>query len=306
MPVNVGPNAITAARYGTANVSRLYQGSTLVWPDGGFPFGGRARFDDGHIIPGNYPRQLMRRPHFQRGLLPSLVSITTDSPIIGGITRMNTQRLLPATVKRRPRMTVQPRRSLTVFEGGGGTYTLSPTANVGWLLTDTSTYLGARSGTGVASGGGSVGYVSADFGGKDGIIFNFFQAFLEFDTSSIVGTITSATLRVHVTSDVSTVDFTIQARLYDYGASLTTGDWLAGASIGASTLLASRSSAGVSDAALNDLTESGTNLQTNINRSGMTRIVLVTDQQSSASDPGQITSYFGVLPASCRLEVVTV
>lgn len=76
--------------------------------------------------------------------------------------------------------------------------------------------------------------------------YNCHQMFLEFDTSVIPSgaTVTAATLSVYVSNDYSTTDFTIQARAYDWGASLGTGDFIAGANLTNYTLLASKSTAG--------------------------------------------------------------
>lgn len=192
--------------------------------------------------------------------------------------------------------------------GGGGTTELVPTSNKGGAASAATSYLQARSTVFNANvfNANNVGYEAADYGGKSGIQYAFYQAFLEFNTSALVGTITAATLRVRATADAAGVDFTLQARLFDFGTAVASADWRPGADIAALPLLATRNTSGMSSVpATYDLTENGSNLRTNINRSGMTRIILVTDQQISASDPGSISSYQQYDLGACRLSVTT-
>jgi hypothetical protein len=116
--------------------------------------------------------------------------------------------------------------------------------------------------------------------------YTCFESFLPFDTSSLSGaTITGATLSLWCTQDLSTTDFTAEARLFDFGASIEVGDWVAGASLGSSTLLATLASSGLVVGAYNAFTQSGTNLKDNINTAGQTRMLFASDRMSSGTTP---------------------
>ena len=109
MPAAFGSAPIAGARYGTASVSRLYQGTTLVWPlDADFPFG-RLHTSTPSRLRRARPTQLAYRQAYRRNLLPSLITVTTDSPIIGGRTRRTLITTSVATSRRR-RPSVQPTR----------------------------------------------------------------------------------------------------------------------------------------------------------------------------------------------------
>jgi hypothetical protein len=72
-----------------------------------------------------------------------------------------------------------------------------------------------------------------------------YEGFVSFDTSSIpdTDTIDSATLSLTAATDASYTDFTIEARTKDWGASLTSVDWVAGADLSGLALLASYATA---------------------------------------------------------------
>jgi hypothetical protein len=110
---------------------------------------------------------------------------------------------------------------------------------------------------------------------------------------------------INVSTNQTDTDHVVQARLSDYGSSITTADFVPGASLSALPLLATFNTSGMI-VGNNVMTESGTNLRDNINTSGFTRILLHSDLQTNASDPGQFRSRYDVERASCVLEVVTV
>ena len=117
--------------------------------------------------------------------------------------------------------------------------------------------------------------------------YYIWQSFIQFDTSSIPddAVITSATLYLYGSSDTSDVDFTIEARLHDWGASLTTADYVIGSNLSSKTLLASMSTSGFITSGYNSLTENGSNLRDNINKTGTTYIVLCSAEQTNGSPP---------------------
>lgn len=99
------------------------------------------------------------------------------------------------------------------------------------------------------------------------------QTFLDFDTSAISGQIVSAVLSLHGSRSGSVAD-TAQARLFDYGASITTTDYRTPAQFNALPLLAHVAFADWSNGVYNDFVSD--NLAANINKGGRTRIVLCT------------------------------
>lgn len=161
----------------------------------------------------------------------------------------------------------------TVFAGG---------AAAGDVYSTDVTYSTARSGSSLvarpAAGNAVVGQITG---------YSVYEGFLEFDTSSIPDTdvVLSVTLEVYLVSDGSTADFEIQARLHDWGSAITTADWVAGASLSGKTLLATLNTNGIgapdslkalaSDAAFKD----------NINKTGVTRIILCSKEQVDNSAP---------------------
>lgn len=111
------------------------------------------------------------------------------------------------------------------------------------------TYANARAGTASFSLSGnpaSVGQVFFDFGGGDQF-YDCVEQFVGFDTSSIADSdiVSQVVLDMYLTADNSTTDFTINARTKDWGASVTSADWVAGASLSGLTLLASLSTSGI-------------------------------------------------------------
>ena len=110
------------------------------------------------------------------------------------------------------------------------------------------------------------------------------ESFLEFDTSAIPddATITGATVSVWISTDNSATDFTIEVRSFDFGTSVTTADFRNRAQLGAATLLASRSTSGLTVGAYNDLT-SDANLLTTISMTGTTRVVLCSSRQRAGT-----------------------
>ena len=105
-------------------------------------------------------------------------------------------------------------------------------------------YADARAGTGTATITANNPLLEGDVGQQllnNG--FDFFQcneSLFSWDTSIIpVGaTVTSAILKITPASDFSVTDFIMEARIHDWGASVTVGDWVAGAALGGKLLVA--------------------------------------------------------------------
>lgn len=160
--------------------------------------------------------------------------------------------------------------------------TLNATTNQGYVRSTASNYSNMRAGTGTKTLTQSTTQLSGQqfLGGTHYMD----EAFLEFDTSTITGTITSVVLKVYITNIYADNSFTCQARLYDYGTSLTTADWVPGNDVSGDTLLATLASGSMSASAYNSFTDVA--FPANINTSGKTRIYLASDNFASATSPG--------------------
>jgi hypothetical protein len=141
-----------------------------------------------------------------------------------------------------------------------------------------ATYTTARSTASVADGtylfiGQALGYYCG-------------ESFLSFITSDVPddATISAAILSLYVAGEQSVTDFTLEARLRDWGATLTTADWVAGASLSALTLLASKSTVGISGAAYLALTSEAA-FATNVNKTGTTLLLLDSSRHVAGTTP---------------------
>ncbi len=173
------------------------------------------------------------------------------------------------------------------------TFTINPSAQAGYVLSQdtTPTYSAARAGTGnvlTASVGAGL-HVGQDFlGDSYGSQYDCYETFLDFNLATLTGTVSSATLSLGLALDVSTEDFTVEARTQDWGATLTTGDFVAGASLGGLTLLATLASSGIGAVdAYKAMTESGTALKDAVVAAGVgtLRLILCSDKHRDNTTP---------------------
>lgn len=163
------------------------------------------------------------------------------------------------------------------------TLTAFATSEDGRLESSDLVYLTAR------AGGGVVGIDTNNIvvGQRlEGATYRCWESFLSFDTSSIPddATIDSVVLSLFGDGDFSSTDFTLQARLRDWGATLTTTDYVPGANLAALTLLATVTSVGWSLAAYNDFTSEAA-FAANINKTGETRLVIVSSRLVAGNVP---------------------
>ena len=87
-----------------------------------------------------------------------------------------------------------------------------------------------------------------------GSITNY-AAFLSFDTSGVVETVSAVTLSIYPSADnFTTVLPTLNVRKHDWGTSLTTADWLGSGGIGAKTLVATMAATAFTTGAYRDFT----------------------------------------------------
>lgn len=157
--------------------------------------------------------------------------------------------------------------------------------SAGYQESDHATYATARSGTVIVTNqDGVTGYFIA--GQATG--YAVFQSYVSFDTSVIPddAVISSVELSIYAYGDTSTTDFTIQARLRDWGATLTSADWVAGANQSSDTLLATyTTSSGWTSTNRYIFTNNGTNLVDNINKTGYTRFYFTSDRTVAGTTP---------------------
>ena len=160
----------------------------------------------------------------------------------------------------------------------------------GYIRCANATYATARSGGGTfvvdssSTGGLPVGQLL-----QTGMYY-VWETFLSFDTASIPddAIIDSVSLELYGSAhSVTSSGFTIEARMYDWGASLTSADFIPGASLSALPLVASKVLTTDADwnlAGYNALTSESAFVD-NINRTGLTSIVLDSSRLVAGSAP---------------------
>ena len=111
--------------------------------------------------------------------------------------------------------------------------------------------------------------------------YDYYETFLEFDTSSVVGTVLDAKL---VVTPYATCGITGEAWLYDWGAALAAADWVPGASLGSLPAFATAldSSVGWAPASGHEAL---------INQSGSTRLVVCSSRVREDVTPVSTIQY---------------
>jgi hypothetical protein len=150
------------------------------------------------------------------------------------------------------------------------------------------TYAAARAGTGDGGLSAPTAMATLTIGqyrqsNPAGFTFEVDEAFLAFNTSSIPDgdTVSAAVLNLTSQNDSSNTDFTIEARLYDWGTGLTAADWQSAPS---GTLLAHRDTAsGWTATTAYDLTDDA--FAANVNKTGSTRLLLCSDHTTGNTAP---------------------
>ena len=166
------------------------------------------------------------------------------------------------------------------------TTTFFANTNDGYIESANATYSTARSG-----GTLTAFSVGQDFNCGQALGFSVYEAFVSFDTSSIPDTddVTNAVLSLYVSSDQSATDFVLEARSYSWSAGgLTTGDYVAGASLSSNLLVASLDTSLLVGGAYNDFSRADYMTQA-INKTGVTDFILdsaktVAGTQNSTND----------------------
>ena len=170
------------------------------------------------------------------------------------------------------------------LRASGTTTTAYASVDDGYVSSANSTYATARSGGSLSSDTGSSAFSVGQYFNSP--TYTCWEGFIDPDTSAIPDTdgISSAVLSLYGTSDQSATNFTNNARLFDWGTSLTTADWIAGASLSAQTLLATFDSASYVDAVYNDFTSDAAFIA-NVNKTGETRIILSSSRHEAGNAP---------------------
>ncbi|MEV0618536.1 hypothetical protein AB0I81_34775 [Nonomuraea sp. NPDC050404] len=129
----------------------------------------------------------------------------------------------------------------------GTVTTVFSDASDGQISSTSPTYATARTGASLsANTSGTTMSVGQSLVGD----YQCFEAFISFDTSAIADSdqISLIVLDLYLLNDTSATDFTVEAREYNWGATLTTADWVAGASLGGLILMASINTSGIGGA----------------------------------------------------------
>jgi hypothetical protein len=180
------------------------------------------------------------------------------------------------------------RGAIAASRGAAGTpttYTIFGDTSDGRTFSEHSSYATARTaiGTGGSTATGNDHPVGQNFFSPN---YYCFQMLIAFDTSAIpdTATITAVTLSMYSEQNNSTTDFTVEARLFDWGATVTNADYVSGDDMAAKTLLASYPTSSHVINAYNVLTSEAA-FAANINLTGFTRILLCSSRQRVGNTP---------------------
>lgn len=112
-----------------------------------------------------------------------------------------------------------------------------------------------------------------------------YEGFVGFDTSGIPDSdeITDAHVSLYINADATSPDFTVVMYANDWGASLTSGDWVAGASLSGLTVVGSYPTSGFAVNSYHDLGGSG--LAEEINPTGFTRVLIASSRLRDGNAP---------------------
>lgn len=152
-----------------------------------------------------------------------------------------------------------------------------------YIETASTTYSLAQDGTGAAVVTANPLRVGQALAGSTYIVY---ESFFGFDTSSLgaSASISAVVLSLYVTSDMDATANTYRVRAYDWGAAVATGDWVNDENVSAQTLCATHNQ-NFTASAYNDFTESGTDFQTSVNKTGTTNLFAHTSRFEAGTAP---------------------
>lgn len=169
------------------------------------------------------------------------------------------------------------------------THTIYATRNVSATMRsrDTASYANARDGLDTGGNSSTTGvsgfnmYVGqSDNSGSTG--WSYDATGLIFDTSSVIGTVVSATLEIYVVSSTGTPDWDIEARVHDFGGGVTwPGDFVDADDLAGKALLAKLTKSAITAAAYNAFADVA--LAANIVTGGSTEIILASSRSRTAT-----------------------
>lgn len=158
------------------------------------------------------------------------------------------------------------------------------TTNYAEVQSESDPYSAARAGSGSLST-----ITSSIVVGQDGFTNDYlcYLLYLDFDTSAIPAgsIINSVTLKLCPSFDGSSTDFTLQARSFDFGTSVTTADYRPGATFATDPLLATLTTAGLTTGSYKSFSENGTTFRSNVVSGGHTRIVIGSSRFANGNTP---------------------
>lgn len=162
------------------------------------------------------------------------------------------------------------------------TLTALSDASDGFIICDSTVYATAAAGGGA---GANTAFTGEALAGQSlsGGTYYLMEGFLAFDTSVIAGgTVTAVTLELYGKADHSTTNFTLQCAPYDWGATLTTGDWQTPSQLNALTPVASYSVTAMPTGAYTTIPNVSDALMiAAINPAGFTRFIFYGSKQAA-------------------------
>lgn len=163
------------------------------------------------------------------------------------------------------------------------TLTVYAKTSDGYLDSSSTDYSTARAGTGTLS---VYTINNALMCGQIllGDSYHVYEAFLQYDTSALpdASVISSVKEELYLALDQSYTDYTEEVRAYDWGDTLTTDDWVAGANLGNYTLLSSKT---VSPSAGYNEFPTSANFIAAISKTGDTRLFHSSNRQRAGNTP---------------------
>lgn len=159
-------------------------------------------------------------------------------------------------------------------------------ATDGYIDSGNAAYATARSGGTLSVDTTATNYQIGQYESKG---YHCDESFAQFNTNIGSGaSISSAVLSLYGGFGKSVTapgaEFTIEARVHDWGVALTSADWVAGASLSAKTLVAHFASSGWVTAAYNDFVNDA--MPANVNKTGQTLLLLDSSRHVGNNTPG--------------------
>lgn len=163
----------------------------------------------------------------------------------------------------------------------------------GFIFSQNADYNTARAGSGLTVAGTAGGGFSVAHALYSGPSYDCEEGFVSFDTSPL-GSSTMWTaapqLKLYTESDTTVTGQVLEARLKLYGSSLTTADWVAGASLGSLLLLANINTSSLSNGTYTTWSAQP-DFYTNINFTDLTQILLNWGNMRTGGAPSVSTNY---------------